>query len=206
MSEEHPPIRLTHSQFLVGAGVVEGSLLLTAFFLGWMMGYSPTQNLSWNWQDFSRGLLAAVPMLLILTALLLVPSSGIRQIREFVRDTLGPLLARCSVPDLVLLAVLAGVCEEVLFRGFLFSYIWRFNHTLAVIVSNLAFGLAHLVTPMYAFLAAMAGLYLTALLAVDPSPNLLIPITAHAVYDLAAFVFIVRDYHRHVQQKTTPTQ
>lgn len=206
MTNEVPPVRLTHSQFLVGAGVVEGSLLLTAFFLGWMMRHSPTEALSWNWLDFAWGVLATIPMLLILAAVILIPSSGIRQIREFIRDTLGPLLARCSIIDLLLLAVLAGVCEEVLFRGFLYCYVSQFNRTLAIIVCNLAFGLAHLVTPMYAFLAALAGLYLTALLVVDPSPNLLIPITTHAAYDFVAFLFVVYDFRRHSQQPATPVQ
>ena len=139
-------------------------------------------------------------MLLVLLGVLLFPTSGIQQIREFMRDTLGPLLSRCRSIDLLLLAILAGLCEEVLFRGFLFAYVWQFNQSLAVIVCNLAFGLAHLVTPLYAFLAAIAGLYLTALLAVDPSPNLLLPITAHAAYDFVAFLIIVREFRRHTTE------
>ncbi len=200
MPDDRPPVKLTHSQFLVGAGMVEGGLLLTAFFLGWLMSFSPTRELVWSWQDLILGLLAAGPMLLILLVVLLVPSRGIQGIREFMRDTLGPLLARCRVVDLLLLAVLAGVCEEVLFRGFLFCYVWQFNRTLAIIICNLAFGLAHLVTPLYAILAAAAGLYLTSLMAVDPSPNLLIPITAHAAYDFVAFQIVVRDYRQHQEQ------
>ena len=197
MSDNHSPLRLTRSQFLIGAGITEGALLLSAFFLGWLMDFSPTQDLSWNWVDLGYGLLATLPMLLLLLAVLLVPGSGTRQIREFLRDTLGPLLSRCSSMDLLLLAILAGLCEEVLFRGFLFNYVWQFNHGLAVIICNLAFGLAHLVTPLYAFLASIAGLYLTALLTVDDSPNLLLPITAHATYDFVAFLIIIREFRRH---------
>ncbi|MEO2036577.1 MAG: CPBP family intramembrane glutamic endopeptidase [Planctomycetaceae bacterium] len=193
MSEGRAPLKLTHSQFLIGAGVTEGALLLAAFFLGWLMDFSPTEHLSWNWDDFGYGLLATVPMLLIL----LIPSSGIRSIREFMRDTLGPLLSRCRTADLLLLAILAGLCEEVLFRGFLYGYVRQFDRGLAILICNLAFGLAHLVTPLYAFLAAMAGLYLTALIAVDPSPNLLVPIIAHAAYDFVAFLIVVRDFRKH---------
>ena len=113
------------------------------------------------------------------------------------RDTLGPLLSRCRTADLLLLAILAGLCEEVLFRGFLYGYVRQFDRGLAILICNLAFGLAHLVTPLYAFLAAMAGLYLTALIAVDPSPNLLVPIIAHAAYDFVAFLIVVRDFRKH---------
>jgi membrane protease YdiL (CAAX protease family) len=175
-------------------------LLLTAFFLGWLMGFGPTEDLSWSWVDLGYGLLATVPMLFMLLAMLLIPGSGIRRIREFLRDTLGPFLSRCRIVDLLLLAVLAGVCEEVLFRGFLYGYIRQFDRGLAILICNLAFGLAHLVTPLYAFLAAIAGLYLTALIAVDPSPNLLIPITAHVGYDFVAFLFVAHEFRKHVVQ------
>ena len=197
MSEDRAPLKLTHSQFLIGAGVTEGALLVAAFFLGWLMDFSPTQDLSWNLSDLGYGLLATLPMLLILLAVLLFPGSGVRQIRKFMRDTLGPLLSRCRTIDLLFLAIVAGLCEEILFRGFLFGYVWQFNQGLAILICNLAFGLAHLVTPLYAFLAAMAGVYLTALIAVDSSPNLLVPITAHAAYDFVAFLIVVRDFRRH---------
>jgi hypothetical protein len=63
--------------------------------------------------------------------------------------------------------------------------------------SNLAFGAAHAATQLYFILAAFLGLYLTALIAVDPTPNLLIPITAHTVYDIAAFTVVLHDYRKH---------
>jgi hypothetical protein len=46
-------------------------------------------------------------------------------------------------------------------------------------------------------LAAFLGLYLTAFMVVDPTPNLLIPITAHSLYDLIAFAVVLWDYRRH---------
>ncbi|MCH2210979.1 MAG: CPBP family intramembrane metalloprotease [Fuerstiella sp.] len=198
MTEIRPPSKITHSQFLVGAGVTEGLMLLAAFFLGWLMEFHPTEDLYWNWIDLGYGLLSTLPMLFVLIAMLLLPGSGIRGIREFLRDTLGPFLSGCRIIDLLLLAVLAGVCEEVLFRGFVYGYVRQFNQGLAILICNMAFGLAHLVTPLYAFLAAIAGLYLTALVAVDPSPNLLIPITAHAGYDFVVFLFVVHEFRRHV--------
>lgn len=179
--------------------MLEGILLATAFLLGWLMDYSPTQDLYWDLTDFGLGLLATGPLMLLLLAMFILPGSGIQNIREFLRDTLGPLLARCRVVDLFFLALLAGLCEEVLFRGFLFGWIWQYNRTFAVLICNLIFGMAHCVTPLYGFLAAMAGLYLTALLAIDPSPNLLIPVTTHTVYDFIAFLIVARDYRQSVE-------
>ena len=191
------PPNLTHQEFLTGAAVVEGALVLVAFGLGWLVNHSHTSTLLWNWTDLGLGILAAGPLLILLAVCFHLPGSGLRQIREFMRDTLGPFLARCRVVDLCLLAVLAGFCEEILFRGLLFSFFRQFSIGLAVIVSSVTFGMAHMVTPLYAFLAGMAGLYLTALMAVDPSSNLLLPVTAHATYDLVAFFVVVHDYRKH---------
>ncbi|MFM7058998.1 MAG: lysostaphin resistance A-like protein [Planctomycetota bacterium] len=140
-------------------------------------------------------------MLVMLAVCMLSQSSGMVQIRRFLRDTVGIYLARCSWIDLFLLAVLAGVCEEIFFRGFLYSWIACWNPVLAVMLSNLLFALAHAVTPLYALLAGFLGLYLTALMAVDPTPNLLIPILAHTLYDLIAFAVVISDYRRHAAQR-----
>ena len=76
---------------------------------------------------------------------------------------------------------------------------------LAVVICNVCFGAAHSVTPLYALLAAFLGLYLTALLAADNTPNLLIPITAHTTYDFVGFLFVVWDYRRQKGSAVTET-
>lgn len=84
------------------------------------------------------------------------------------------------------LSVTAGICEEILFRGFLLFYLQEvFGTTLwvAVAVSSLIFGLCHIyqgtlaVLTTGAFGAAMAILYLF-------SGSLLLPIIVHALLDL----------------------
>jgi uncharacterized protein len=190
------PPQLTQSQFLTSAALFEGGLLLVALVCGWLAGISPVETVTWSWEDFGLGLLAAVPMLLVLSVCMLSRAKGFVQIREFLRDFIGPFLDRCHWYDLVLLALLAGVCEEIFFRGFLYLWIAGWNLVLAVILTNLLFGVAHAVTPLYALLAAFLGIYLTALLAADPTPNLLIPVTAHSVYDLIGLLIVLWDYRR----------
>ncbi len=192
---------LTHAQFLISAGVFEGGMLAVAFAVGWIVGIDPTAMLRWNSRDFLFGLAATIPMLLLLVICMLSSSAGMTQIRKFLRDTIGVFLVQCRPLDLVLLALLAGVCEEIFFRGFLYAWISDWNPVLAVMVTNLLFGLAHAVTPVYAMLAAFLGLYLTALVAADSTPNLLIPLTAHSLYDLIAFYVVIYDYRRHEQQR-----
>jgi membrane protease YdiL (CAAX protease family) len=188
---------MTQSQFLTSAGIFEGLVLFAAFVGGWLTGVNPTAKLFWSLPDFCLGVLATGPMLILLTICVVSRSKGIVQVREFLRDSIGPLLNECRWFDIVLLALIAGICEEIFFRGFLFLWIQERNPVLAVMVTNLLFGLAHAVTPVYAMLAAFLGLYLTALIAADPTPNLLIPITAHSLYDLIAFIVVIRDYRNH---------
>lgn len=187
---------LSHSQFLISVGLFEGALLAVAFFGGWILDCPATATLNWSLEDFGLGLLATVPMLAMLAICVMSQSEAMKNVRAFQRDTVGHLLDECRWYDIVLLALLAGVCEEILFRGFLYLWLARFNSIIAVLISNLAFGAAHAATQLYFILAAFLGLYLTALIAVDPTPNLLIPITAHTVYDIAAFAVVLCDYRK----------
>ena len=61
---------------------------------------------------------------------------------------------------------------------------------LALVLTSTAFGLAHFLTFSYALLAALAGLYLGVLYWAQG--NLLIPIVAHALYDLVALMQLGR--------------
>lgn len=191
------PEPMTVSQFLLSAGLFEGGLLVVAFVLGWILGVNPTAELQWTTEGFGLGAVATIPMLLLLAACFLSTAGGIRQIRNFLRDVLGPVLDQCRLIDIIFLAMLAGVCEEVLFRGLLYQWSRDWNPTLAIIMTNVLFGLAHSITPLYAWLAGIIGLYLTALMFLGPSPNLLIPITTHTVYDFIAFLVVLWDYRRH---------
>ncbi len=198
MSEDQPQRDpLTQSQFLIGAGLFEGGLLVVALVLGRIVGIDATAQLHWNVRDFGLGLIATLPMLLLLVVAYATSFPALQQIRVFLRDVIGPYLHRCRMIDIFFLALLAGVCEEILFRGFLYQWMNAWNPTLAIMFTNVLFGFAHAVTPMYALLAGFIGLYLTSLMMIDGTPNLLIPVTAHSAYDFVAFLVVLWDYRRH---------
>jgi len=115
-----------------------------------------------------------------------------------VEDQLGPLLVSRGVILLALLAALAGAAEEVLFRGVLQVWLARsLPAGVALLVAAALFGAAHSLTRAYAVLAAVGGVYLGVLFWLQG--NLLIPIVAHAVYDLIALRVLVgryRDAHK----------
>lgn len=118
-----------------------------------------------------------------------------RRLVALVVEQLGPLLAPRSPVELVLLACLAGIAEEMLFRGVVQIGLARLlPGGAALVVASAAFGLAHFITPAYALLAGLAGLYLGGLFLLQG--NLIAPIVAHAVYDIVALNYVARLYQK----------
>jgi CAAX protease family protein len=115
----------------------------------------------------------------------------VQRLVQQVQDQLGPLLAFQSTAMLAFLSILAGAAEEILFRGVVQVGLGRvLPDGVALTVTSALFGLAHFLTPTYALLAAVAGIYLGALFLIQG--NLLVPIVTHAVYDFVALSFLVR--------------
>ncbi len=125
----------------------------------------------------------AVPVLLARW----VPDVG----RRFARG-LEPLayFLPATAPDrrwFVAVSVTAGVCEEVVYRGFLIRYLhagpWAASPAVAVVVAAAVFGLAHGYQGVRGvLLTALVGVGLTGLFLL--SGNLAVPILAHAALDL----------------------
>jgi CAAX protease family protein len=141
------------------------------------------------------GILAAVPLLLGLRWTLTTGMNSMRRLVALVVEQLGPLLGPRSPVQLALLAALAGFAEEILFRGLVQVGLARLvPEGVALVVASAAFGLAHFITPAYAVLAALAGLYLGGLFLLQDS--LTAPIVAHAVYDVVALNYVARLYRQ----------
>lgn len=86
-------------------------------------------------------------------------------------------------------SVTAGICEEVLFRGFLFAYLhsspWNLDPSTTVVVSSAMFGIAHFGQGIKGIaLTGMIGALLGVLYVVTGS--LLAPIIVHILIDLRA--------------------
>jgi len=87
------------------------------------------------------------------------------------------------------LGLAAGFGEEMLFRGVLQNElgIRIGSDAIAVGIASIIFGLLHAVTPLYAFLAALASVYFGWLYLI--TGNLAIPIVTHAFYDWVALLY-----------------
>jgi membrane protease YdiL (CAAX protease family) len=155
--------------------------------VGWLVSINPLHPWSWNLRDTGYGMLATLPMLAFFFASMRFPLGPLRAIREFLVEHLGPILNQCTWYDLLLVAAMAGLGEEILFRGLLQPWIGLF-------ASNVVFGVVHSVTPLYAVLAALIGAYLGALQTV--TNNLWPPVLAHALYDFVAFLAVADEWKR----------
>jgi membrane protease YdiL (CAAX protease family) len=177
---------------VVGLAItVEGGLIAAAWLLGWLLDVSALGRFEFEWEGAAWGLLAAVPMLVGFFAAVRYPVGPLRSIKRFTDETIRPLMTTCSIIDLLGISVLAGVGEELLFRGVLQETFGGWMGVWAgVALAAVLFGLLHAVTPSYAVLAAVMGVYLG--LVFHFTDNLLAAVVAHAVYDFVALIWVTR--------------
>jgi membrane protease YdiL (CAAX protease family) len=176
---------------VVQAVLFEGSLLALAVVLGWLFRAPPLQRLHLTWSGLFAGIVATAPLVLAMLWSLRTRVKTFARLRRQIDDTIVPLFAECDDGHLMLIAVLAGLGEEILFRGLMQPGLAEtFGPLPAIIVTSVIFGMLHLITPIYALLATLIGGY-CGWLAVA-SDNLLVPIIVHALYDFIALEVLVR--------------
>jgi membrane protease YdiL (CAAX protease family) len=173
-------------------GVIsECALLVIALALGRLGAVSPVARLRLDFAGPAIGVLAALPMLALLRWCLRTTWEPMRRLVRLVEERLGSHLANASAGGIVLLAALAGLGEELLFRGVI--QVWlaeRLPVGLAVAGASVLFGVGHWLSASYAILASAIGAYLGLVFLV--TGNLLAPIVAHATYDIVALVILAR--------------
>lgn len=185
------------SQFLRLATWFEGGLILVAYALGWLLSVDPVAHVDLAPMGWVWGILGTLPLYLLFAFSYTYPLGGMRQIKGFLVDKLGPFLAMCRWYELLYLGFLAGVSEEILFRGFVQPWLERdWGWLGGLVFSNMIFALVHWVTPLYALLAGLTGAYLGLALDVGGERNLLPPILIHALYDFLAFLAVTQTYRR----------
>jgi membrane protease YdiL (CAAX protease family) len=173
------------------AVLVEGGLIVVAWALGWLLKQPPLEKFAWAGRDALLGLAATVPLLALFLLLIHFPVGPVARIKHFSERVLCPMLAPCTVLDLLGISVLAGLGEEMLFRGALQGAFLRWLPPVAAIaVVSALFGVLHAVTVGYAVLAALMGAYLGWLR--YETDNLLAPVIAHALYDFAVLLYLLR--------------
>jgi uncharacterized protein len=198
MTNVIPPMSetpLTPKHFALTAAAFEGGLAVVAITLGRLLGQSPLQTFRFDPYDAALGVAATLPPLGLFWLCLKMPLPPFDRIVRILDEMLVPLFRDCGPMKLLIIAALAGVGEETLFRGVIQAAVAEeiggpHGVGLGLLIAAMLFGLLHPITPTYAALAGLIGLYLGWLWLA--SGNLLVPIVTHGLYDFLALLYLVR--------------
>ena len=181
-----------HMIIFEGAMALIGALL--ALFCGLDLGKAfQTSDMADFFNQFALGIGIAAAMGIFFTILDHIPWSQLKKVSEKTKEIVNDAFKKTSRFNRFLVCLLAGVGEEVLFRGFIFVVIFEFwpwglefnlNIIAAIIVSSTLFGLGHSITLLYFILTALLGV--TFCLVFLWTGSLIAPVVAHALYDFYA--------------------
>jgi membrane protease YdiL (CAAX protease family) len=174
----------TRSKVLVLALLFEGLALAAAFLLAEVFSielFPLTENFL---RDMLVGTLGAL-FLLAFFALAISEKAAkipiIGSLRKLMITEVRAIFSELRFPDLVLIAMLAGYAEEMLFRGIL-------QVKFGIVVASILFGLMHFVSPAYVVITIIIGLYIGMFF--QEFGSLLIPVQLHFIYDLGALTYL----------------
>jgi uncharacterized protein len=165
-----------------------------------------------NYMLWIYGVLSTIPLVLFavvldtleekIPAIQEVSEAVLRSVYSLLGGSFKPLLA---IVIAVALGTMAGVGEEILFRGILQETIYQqhwttnYNTIISIGLSSIIFGLVHAVTPLYVVFATIASLYFGTLYTLC-NGDLTIPILCHSLYDIGALLYA----HHTISQLSFP--
>ncbi len=173
----------------------ETGFVVLAFAIALILGLDLLGQIRLTREAVFWGLVAALPTVAMNGATLLVKNGTLRRMSEQPLRFYGRILAGLSLPWLMLIALVSGIAEELLFRGALLEAgLLVMDPWAAVLAVGLVFGLMHLITVANAVIVGLVGIYWGFVyLAAD---NLLVPMIAHVLTNMAAFIALDRLWRR----------
>jgi hypothetical protein len=182
----YPPVRLKQVVLPSLALLMIAAALIYAFSI----------DFSWlgklgNWA-LPTGVLAGGGLYLVIFSL----SRYLLHIRSVIElnRMLVQMFREIGWPGILLLSLLAGVGEELLFRVFLQSAVSDWLGWVAgLLFSSLLFGLAHFVSKLYVAVTFAIGLLLGSIYLLTQSALLIMAM--HFFYDFCAFTIVVKYPH-----------
>lgn len=181
-------------------GLIGGQAVLVVIAVG-VAVLTKTPNfglgtgVSFGWKSVGYGVLMTLPLGGLAWVLDQVEENvpALKDVTTATQRSVLALMGSTFKPKLgffvaLMLGIAAGLGEEMLFRGVLqYELIGRMGSFVALGLTSIVFGLAHAVTPVYAFLATLASVYF-GYLYLDTG-NLAVPIVTHALYDVFALMY-----------------
>ena len=191
MEDELPP----PENFALLATLFEALLAFLAVGLGWLFGHPPAATFRLSGVDAAWGLAATVPALALFWLCLRCPWAPFARLTHIVDRRLVPMFRGCRLLEIAAISLVAGIGEEMLFRGLLQGGLAQWiggpvGVWVGLAAGSLAFGLAHPLSFTYFVMTGLIGFYLGWIW--NSSGNLLVPVTTHAVYDFFALVYLLK--------------
>ena len=177
-------------QLLLLTVAFEGGLLLLACVLGYFLDVPFWQDIG-GLYELVVGLLLCAPVVVGVVLLAERTSTLFGQLRRDFHHVVR-LFENSTILDLLIVSLLAGICEEALFRGFLQNWLSAWGETFAVAVTALLFGFAHAISLQYFVFAVSISVYLS--LTYIYAGGLVAPAALHAAYDFALLVYGTRHW------------
>lgn len=187
---DEPPI--DSRSFFRAAMISEALVLLAGIALGAFLQRPPGEQIHLLSVDWLWGLLAALPMVAALWLAERFPLGPLKSLEQIFEQVLKPLFRSWPTWQLFAVSAMAGVGEEILFRGAIQGGVEQFSGSpwLAIVIASVLFGLAHPMSRLYVGVATVIGFYFGWLL--WSTDNLLVPIVAHGAYDFVALLYMLR--------------
>ncbi len=171
--------------------VVEVILAAVGLAGGWWFGTPILEDTRVDLRSGLLALAATVPLLVFVYRGMRTEFAFFARFRELIRETIVPLFASCSPLEILLISIMAGIGEEVFFRGFLQGSLGRVvNPWIALALVSVLFGVVHMVSIGYAIVAGLLGAYLGMLLLL--TGNLFVAVAVHTLFDFVALLVISR--------------
>jgi hypothetical protein len=177
------------SFFALGC-VIEGGLGVVAWLLLNWQGRGAAKLADFDAGALAIGLVACAPLLPLPVWVARTAWPPVQGIRALIEARLLPALAG-PVWRIASLCVLAGLGEELFFRAWLQGWLagkWGLFPALAI--ASLGFGLCHAVSPAYAVMATLMGVYLG--LEFHLTGSLPAVALTHALYGFLAIHILLR--------------
>lgn len=167
----------------------EGGLMVLGLVFMRFSGLDVWSRLDLSWGATALALLLCFPMLAALAFAMRTPWAPLSRLRNELTEKVMPIFANSQLPDLALIALFAGVGEELFFRGWLQSLLTNtFETWIGILIASVVFGLLHALSTTYAVYAALTGFYLGGIY--QFSGNLYIVMVIHALYDFIALAYL----------------
>lgn len=177
---------------LIAAIIFQGLIFPLAIGLAFLLGVQPWAAMEATLEAVLLAVAATLPPLLGLWGLSRARVAWFEALDAMVRPMIDSLFRGRGRGPVLLISLLAGFGEELLFRGVLQGWLSELaGPWTGVLVAAVVFGLLHFLSWTYFLFAVGFGLYLGVIY--ELTGNLLVVCLIHALYDWAAIHYLLRN-------------